>query len=68
MFSNRRVGLYQRTYDTGACLMGIRMSFSYHRFSFLNFIFIFKVLSYLYGKCAIFAYVIILLNKLNFLL
>lgn len=46
--------------------MGIRMSFSYHRFSFLNFIF--KVLSYLYGKCAIFAYVIIFLNKLNFLL
>lgn len=35
---------------------------------FLNFIFIFKVLSYLYGKCAIFAYVIIFVNKLNFLL
>lgn len=35
---------------------------------FLNFIFTFKVLSYLYGKCAIFAYVIIFMNKLNFCL
>lgn len=42
MFSNRRVGLYQRTYDTGACLMGIRMSFSYHRFSFFEFYFLFS--------------------------
>lgn len=62
------LGYISGLYDTGACLMGIRMSFSYHRFSFLNFIFIFKVLSYLYGKCAIFAYVIIFVNKLNFLL
>lgn len=36
------LGYNSGLYDTGACLMGIRMSFSYHRFSFLNFIFYFQ--------------------------